>query len=355
MTVGSLAAAPVAGGSGLGARRARADPQRAAGVAPADRAAAGADRVDVDHRQLDRRARRSCRESVRRTSPSSTTQTSQEVPPMSRPSALPSPPRAASRPAPTAPPAGPESTLQAPARAASAAVGDAAGGLHHQRPRQARARRRPRRAARGSGRAGARGRRRSSVVEQRSYSRKRGRTSCEAETWTSGSSRAQALGERAARGPGRGRRRAGRSRPTRRRPRGPALGQALRLALGQRLDDALRADPLGRLEAQLRRDQRRRASGRRAGRARAGPGGRSRAGRRSRGWRSARCARRVPRAARWCPTVIPWANDLDLGGLGARPPQHLLDRGHHARRLLPGRGRHLRRVDRARRRAGPRR
>ena len=40
---------------------------------------------------------------------------------MSRPSASPSPERPASSPAPTAPPAGPESTLQAPARAASAA------------------------------------------------------------------------------------------------------------------------------------------------------------------------------------------------------------------------------------------
>ena len=40
------AAAAVAGRPGVGARRARADPQRAAGVAPGDRAAAGADRVD---------------------------------------------------------------------------------------------------------------------------------------------------------------------------------------------------------------------------------------------------------------------------------------------------------------------
>ena len=68
--------------------------------------------------------------------PSSTTQTSQEVPPMSRPSALPSPESSASSPAPTAPPAGPESTLQAPARAASAAGRDAARGLHHRRLRQ---------------------------------------------------------------------------------------------------------------------------------------------------------------------------------------------------------------------------
>ena len=47
------AAAPVAGGAGVGAGRARADPQRPARVSPADRAAAGTDRVNVDHRQLD--------------------------------------------------------------------------------------------------------------------------------------------------------------------------------------------------------------------------------------------------------------------------------------------------------------
>ena len=48
------AAVAVAGGAGAGARRARADAQRAARVAPADRAAAGADGVDVEHRQRDR-------------------------------------------------------------------------------------------------------------------------------------------------------------------------------------------------------------------------------------------------------------------------------------------------------------
>ena len=50
------AAAPVGGGPGLRARRARPHAQRAAAVAPADRAAAGADRVDVDHRQRQRAA-----------------------------------------------------------------------------------------------------------------------------------------------------------------------------------------------------------------------------------------------------------------------------------------------------------
>ena len=51
-----VAAAPVAGGAGLGARGSRADPQRAAGIAPADRSATGADRVHVDHRELDHAA-----------------------------------------------------------------------------------------------------------------------------------------------------------------------------------------------------------------------------------------------------------------------------------------------------------
>ena len=52
-----LAALAVGGRAGVGARRARPDAQRAAGVGPGDRAAAGADGVDVDHRQLDRDAR----------------------------------------------------------------------------------------------------------------------------------------------------------------------------------------------------------------------------------------------------------------------------------------------------------
>ena len=51
-----LAALAVGGRARVGARRARADAQRAARIGPRDRAAAGADRVDVDHRQLDRHA-----------------------------------------------------------------------------------------------------------------------------------------------------------------------------------------------------------------------------------------------------------------------------------------------------------
>ena len=50
---GLLAATAVAGRAGVGARALRADAQRAAAVDPRDRAAARADRVDVDHRQAD--------------------------------------------------------------------------------------------------------------------------------------------------------------------------------------------------------------------------------------------------------------------------------------------------------------
>src|ERR1700742_2985817 len=132
------ATAAVTGGAGLGARRARAEPPRGAWVPPADPAAARAPRppplgspqpiepppaptvwTSTVGSWIGRPP--IVRESVRRTAPSSTTQTSQEVPPMSKPSALPSPERRARRPAPTAPPAGPERTLQAPARAASSA------------------------------------------------------------------------------------------------------------------------------------------------------------------------------------------------------------------------------------------
>ncbi len=48
------AAAPVARGTGVGARAARPDAQRPARIAPRDRPAARADRVDVDHRQRER-------------------------------------------------------------------------------------------------------------------------------------------------------------------------------------------------------------------------------------------------------------------------------------------------------------
>ena len=50
------AAAAVAGGAGIGARAHRPDMQGAAAIAPGERAAAGADLDDVDHRQLHRLA-----------------------------------------------------------------------------------------------------------------------------------------------------------------------------------------------------------------------------------------------------------------------------------------------------------
>ncbi len=49
-----LASASVAGGPGLGPGRLRTDAQRTARVAPCDRAPAGADGVDVEHRQRER-------------------------------------------------------------------------------------------------------------------------------------------------------------------------------------------------------------------------------------------------------------------------------------------------------------
>ena len=51
---GLAPAAPVAGGAGHGAGGRGPDAQRAAGVAPSDRASAGADRVDVERRQRQR-------------------------------------------------------------------------------------------------------------------------------------------------------------------------------------------------------------------------------------------------------------------------------------------------------------
>ena len=51
------AAAPVARGAGIGARRPGPDPERPAGVPPRNRAAAGADGVDREHRQRQRTAR----------------------------------------------------------------------------------------------------------------------------------------------------------------------------------------------------------------------------------------------------------------------------------------------------------
>ena len=207
-----LAAAAVAGRAGLGARRARADPQRAAGVEPRDRAAAGADRVHVDHRQPDRHARDH---------------------------------RLGRRPAPRRRPRRDvgaraahvegEHVLEAARARDVRRADDAAGrpGEHaRRRPRgrrrststtppedcmtqrrAARARCQVRRAAAGARYAFA------TVVEQRSYSRNSGSTSLRERDVHAGQRRAQRLADRAARAPGAGTRRAGRPRRPRPRPR----------------------------------------------------------------------------------------------------------------------------------------
>ncbi len=118
---GLCAAASVTGGPWLGSRRARSDAQGAAAVAPADRAAAGADGVDVDHRQLDDATVDRARVGAAHLAvldhadvAGGAAHVEAERVAVAAGAAI--------RPAPTAPPAGPESTLQAPARAASAAL-----------------------------------------------------------------------------------------------------------------------------------------------------------------------------------------------------------------------------------------
>ena len=123
-------AAAVAGRPGIGAGALGPDPQRAAGVEPRDRAAAGADGVDVDRRHADRQpADRSV--SLRWRGSPSTRLTSVDVPPMSSVTmrAKPGAPRAIA--APATPPAGPESTVRTGSAAAVAAPTSAAVRLHH--------------------------------------------------------------------------------------------------------------------------------------------------------------------------------------------------------------------------------
>ena len=110
---------------------------------------------------------------------------------------------------------------------------------------------------------------------------------------------AQVRGDRPLVGRGRGRRRAGRRRPPRRRLAPDARRQPLGLPRRERLDDAVRRRSARRPRSAARGRPAAPASACRAGTGRAGSGGRSRAGRRSRGSRPGRCGRRVPRAARW--------------------------------------------------------
>ena len=100
--------------------RPRSDAQRAAGVAPGDRPAAGADRVHVDHRQRERAAA-DLAPAGGGDAPSRATDTSHDVPPMSSATTSPAPACAPVAAAPTAPPAGPVSTVHDPCRAAVSA------------------------------------------------------------------------------------------------------------------------------------------------------------------------------------------------------------------------------------------
>ena len=114
--------------------------------------------------------------------------------------------------------------------------------------------------------------------------------------------------------------------------------EALGLSVRQRLDDPFRADPLGRLEAQLRVDQRRRA--RRAEAVEVGPvlaADLEQVGEAARG---DQCR---PRPAFLEQGVgahrHPVREGVDRRGLGARPAKNLLDRGDHADRLIVRGGR----------------
>ena len=196
VTVGCCAAAPVAGGPGRGARRGGPDAQRAAGVAPGDRAAAGADRVDVERRQRQRPSGDRALGGLARPAPPSIRQTSQEVPPMSKQSTsrlageLGQQQRAADA-------AGrAREHRQRGVRARRARVGQPARGLHDLRlgqAQRARASRDEPRAGRrpSSGESAAS----STVVAVRSYSRKVPTSSLESETCDAGQQLREQLAE----------------------------------------------------------------------------------------------------------------------------------------------------------------
>ena len=119
------------------------------------------------------------------------------------------------------------------------------------------------------------------------------------------------------------------------------------LVVGERLDHAVRADPLGGAEAQLRRRPAAPASARRGGR---GCG---------RFWRpiSSRSVKPCGRDQRRARAALleqrvgadghPVGEALDLAGRGAGALERRLDRGEHAPRLVVGRRRRLRGVQRA--------
>ena len=251
---------------------------------------------------------------------------------MSRPIALPSPLARARRPAPTAPPAGPERTLQAPARAASAAgatppedcitsgAGSPPSAAASLEPAQVAAEQRREVGVDRGGRAAL-------VLPEAGQDLVRGGDV------DAGKLAPQMLGEPALmRGVEVGEEQAD----------GDRLGAALadrlrqprRLAVVERLDHALRADPLRRLEAQLAARPAAPAWARRAGRAGGGPGGRSRAGRRSRA-----VAISAVRAPAFLEQGVgadrhPVGEDLDAPAAAPAARSTVLDRGDHPQRLV---------------------
>jgi hypothetical protein len=122
------------------------------------------------------------------------------------------------------------------------------------------------------------------------------------------------------------------------------IDQITDLVLGQLLDHALGADSLRRLEAQLGVDQRTGLGA--AGVIEAGTlltadlEEVGEAARRDQGRARAALLQQRVRADRHA-----MGERLDVGGFGPGAPQHLLDGRDHAAGLIPGRARHLRRVE----------
>ena len=130
---GRLRAAPaVTGGTGLGARAARSDRERASGVDAGDGAAAGADGVHVERRAAGPAGRPTVRWAAGSGRPSRTRQTSVLVPPMSKVTASGKPAATAAAAPASTPAAGPDSSRAAGRSAAVGQRDQAAGRRHHQ-------------------------------------------------------------------------------------------------------------------------------------------------------------------------------------------------------------------------------
>ena len=113
---GGLRAATVADGARIGSGGFGADVEDAGGIEAGERASAGADGVDVEHGML--MGRPATCASLAVLGSSSTSETSVEVPPMSKAMIFLKPLARAEAAAPTTPPAGPESTVRTGSRAA---------------------------------------------------------------------------------------------------------------------------------------------------------------------------------------------------------------------------------------------